>query len=100
RPLRNTARVAGNTVSRTVVARLDDGGTFDDIRHLVAGARGRKVYELGDPEIGIWSVGLVQGLINDIPTVDELVRRIVGEASELIERRLAGLLRTGEGIVR
>lgn len=92
RPLRNTARVASNRVSREVVAKLDAGARFEDVRELVAGARGRQVYELGDPEFGIWSVGLVQGLIDDIPTVDELVRRIVAEATELIEGRLGSLL--------
>ncbi|MER7016162.1 nitronate monooxygenase family protein [Saccharopolyspora sp. NPDC000359] len=92
RPLRNTARVASNSVSREVVSRLDDGGSFEDVRELVAGARGRQVYEQGDTELGIWSVGMVQGLINDIPTVDELVRRIVGEAGELIRGRLGNLL--------
>lgn len=92
RPLRNTARVASNTVSRAVVAKLADGGTFEDVRDLVAGARGRQVYEQGDPELGIWSAGMVQGLINDIPTVEELVQRIVAEAAELIRARLGGLI--------
>jgi nitronate monooxygenase len=92
RPLRNTARVASNTVSRTVVEKLADGGTFDDVRDLVAGARGRQVYEQGDTELGIWSAGMVQGLINDIPTVAELVERIVREAAELIQARLGRLV--------
>ncbi|MET9971252.1 nitronate monooxygenase, partial [Streptomyces sp. NPDC006356] len=55
RPLRNTARVASNTVSRKVVGVLDDGGAFPDVRDLVAGARGRKVFVDGDLEAGIWS---------------------------------------------
>ncbi|TDD83379.1 nitronate monooxygenase [Saccharopolyspora karakumensis] len=88
RPLRNTARVASNSVSREVVAKLDDGGAFEDVRELVAGARGRQVYEQGDTELGIWSVGMVQGLINDVPTVGDLVDRIVTEAGELIHDRL------------
>ncbi|MER5387926.1 nitronate monooxygenase family protein [Saccharopolyspora sp. NPDC002686] len=92
RPLRNTARVASNSVSREVVSRLDAGGAFEDVRELVAGARGRQVYEQGDTELGIWSVGMVQGLIDDVPTVDELVQRIVGEATELIRGRLGSLL--------
>jgi nitronate monooxygenase len=89
RPLGNTTRVASNTVSREVVALLDDGAAFEDVRHLVAGVRGREVYETGDPEAGIWSVGQVQGLIDDIPTVGELVDRIVTEAAAIIHGRLA-----------
>jgi NADH:quinone reductase (non-electrogenic) len=57
---------------------------------LVSGARGRTVYETGDPDAGVWTAGLVQGLIHDIPTVAELVGRIVGEAEQIIIERLAG----------
>ncbi|WP_317495059.1 nitronate monooxygenase family protein [Haloechinothrix sp. LS1_15] len=94
RPLRNTARVASNSVSRKVVEILEDGGEFGDVRELVSGARGRTVFENGDTEAGIWSAGMVQGLINDIPSVAELVERIVGEATELIQQRLTGLTST------
>ena len=92
RQLRNTARVAKNSVSTEVVRILADGGQFSDVQELVAGVRGRKVYENGDPDAGIWTVGMVQGLIHDIPTCEELVHRIVVEAAELIRGRLAGTL--------
>lgn len=92
RPLRNTARVASNTVSREVVEILDRGGKFEDVRELVAGARGRLVYENGDPEAGIWTVGTVQGIIHDIPTAGELVERIVADAESLIAERLSGMM--------
>ena len=54
--------------------------------------RGRGVYETGDPDAGIWSAGMVQGLIHDIPTCAELVSRIVREAEEIIGRRLKGMV--------
>lgn len=92
RSLRNTARVARNSISREVVEILSSGGKFEDVRHLVAGARGRAVFDSGDQEAGIWTAGTVQGLIHDIPTVGELVERIVTEADALIAGRLAGLL--------
>jgi len=92
RTLRNTARVASNSVSREVVGILAEGGQFEDVRELVAGARGRTVYELGDAEAGIWTAGMVQGLIHDVPTAGQLVERIVAEAEELIGTRLAGLV--------
>jgi NADH:quinone reductase (non-electrogenic) len=84
RTLRNTARVAKNSVSTEVIRILNEGGVFEDVRELVAGARGRTVYETGDVEAGIWTAGLVVGLIHDIPTCDELVSRMVAEAEELI----------------
>jgi nitronate monooxygenase len=90
RTLRNTSRVASNAVSREVVAIERKGGaTIDDLKHLVAGQRGRVVYEAGDPEYGIWSAGMVQGLIHDIPTCAELVSRIVREAEAIIAQRLS-----------
>lgn len=92
RPLRNTARVASNPVSRKVVQILAEGGEFADVRELVAGSRGRKVFEEGDPDLGIWSVGLAQGIIHDIPTVEELVSRIMREAEETIQQRLSGFV--------
>jgi NADH:quinone reductase (non-electrogenic) len=92
RPLRNTARVASNAVSREVVEILADGGHFDQVKDLVSGARGRTVYETGDPEAGIWSVGTCQGLIDDIPSAGDLVDRIVREAQEIITGKLAGLV--------
>ncbi|WWF06933.1 nitronate monooxygenase [Janibacter terrae] len=94
RQLRNTSRVASNAVSREVVARLEAGADFADVRELVAGARGRGVYETGDLDAGIWSVGLVQALVTDVPTVAELVDRIVDDAAGVIAERLSGLLVT------
>ena len=90
RTLRNTARVAKNSVSQEVLEIEREGGSFEDIKHLVAGKRGKTVYETGDPEAGIWSAGLCQGLIHDVPTCAELVERIMSEADAIINDRLAG----------
>ena len=92
RTMRNTSRVARNTVSQQVVAMEKEGTTFDQIRHLVAGSRGKQVFVTGDPNEGIWSAGQVQGLIHDIPSCAELVFRIVREAESMIENRLSGML--------
>lgn len=92
RTMHNTARVADNEISRKVVEIEKAGGKFEDVRDLVAGARGRRVFEEGDLDAGIWSAGQVQGLINDIPTCAELVSRMVTEAEALINSRLAGML--------
>lgn len=89
RTLNNTARVASNTVSREVVRILDDGGDFPAVRELVAGARGRRVYETGDVEAGIWSVGMVQGLIHDVPAAGDVVRRVVEQAEAVLRDRLS-----------
>ncbi len=93
RTLHNTARVMKNAVSQEVVAIERRGGaTFEDVQSLVAGKRGLSAMERGDTDGGIWSAGMVQGIINDIPTVRELVDRIVAEAEEIIENRLASMV--------
>ena len=96
RTLHNTARVAANSISAEVVEIESRGAEFGDIAHLVAGARGRKVFEDGDLEAGIWTAGQSQGLIDDIPTVAELVDRMVTEAESIIEDRLRGFV--GQGV--
>jgi nitronate monooxygenase len=94
RKFRNTARVARNSVSQRIKAiEAEPSSTFDDIRDLASGARGRSaVYAGGDPEGGVWTVGQAQGLIHDIPTCADLVDRITGQARDLIEQRLTGIL--------
>lgn len=93
RTLGNTARVASNEVSREVVEKLNAGAEFPEVRDLVSGQRGRTVYENGDIDAGIWSCGIVQGIINDIPTCDEVVTRIANEAADIITGRLAGFVK-------
>ncbi len=93
RPLRNTERVLRNAAvdrllekERTLGADLK----FEDIINEVAGVYPRIMIE-GDMEAGAWSCGMVAGLIHDIPTVKELIDRIMLEAEGIIYRRLAGL---------
>ena len=94
RTLRNTSRVARNAVSEEVVKiQQDPTKTIEDVRHLVAGVRGRtNVLGAGDTDGGIWTVGQSQGLIHDIPTCAELVQHISRQAEEVITGRLAGMV--------
>ena len=92
RTLHNTARVMKNAVSDEVVGIERAGGAqFEDVQHLVAGKRGQDAMAAGDTNGGIWSAGTVQGIINDIPTVKELIDRMVSEAEEIIAARLSGM---------
>jgi NAD(P)H-dependent flavin oxidoreductase YrpB (nitropropane dioxygenase family) len=91
RSLRNTSRVFGNSVAKRAIEMEREGKGIAEIGPVVAGAKGRAVYETGDLEHGIWSAGTSMGLIHDIPTCKELVERIVGEAEAIIKGRLAGM---------
>ena len=87
RTLRNTSRVARNAISEEVVKiQTDPTKTIEDVRHLVAGVRGRtNVLGQGDTDGGIWTVGQAQGLIHDIPTCKEMVANIMRQAEALLE---------------
>jgi nitronate monooxygenase len=94
RTLHNTARVMKNAVSDEVVAIERKGGAkFEDVQHLVAGVRGRKAMDEGDTDGGIWSAGMIQGLIHDIPSVEELIDRIVADAEKIIKGRLESMVK-------
>jgi len=89
RSMRNTARVAKNAVSQKVIELERGGASFDQVRDLVKGTRGREGLEKGDIDFGIWSAGMVQGLIHDVPSVKELIDRIMSDAEAIIGDRLA-----------
>ncbi len=94
RPLRNTERVLTNAgVERLLEKEKALGSTirFEDIIPEVAGVY-PKVMRDGEVDAGAWSCGLVASLIDDIPTAQELIDRIMGEAERLIRDRLTGLL--------
>lgn len=92
RPLRNTERVLTNSAVERLLekeAALGADIKFEDIIDEVAGVYPR-VMESGDMEAGAWSCGMVAGLINDVPTVQELIDGIMAEADQLINERLRG----------
>lgn len=90
RPLRNTERVLDNAAVGRILEterRLGEAVTFDDIRAEVADLYPRIMGE-GEMDAGAWSCGMVAGLVRDIPTVAELIERIVAEAEAIVRRRL------------
>ncbi len=93
RPLRNTERVLNNKATERVLAMEKEKGAdlkFEDILPDVAGVYPKVMME-GDMDIGVWSCGMVAGLINDVPTCKELIDRIMTEADALIAQRLKGM---------
>jgi nitronate monooxygenase len=95
RSIRNTERVLDNAAVEEILRLEREKGAalgIMDIRHLVAGAENRKVLQEGMMDNAAWSCGMVCGLIHDVPTVKELIDRIMAEAEALIRGRLEGLL--------
>jgi len=94
RPLRNTERVLNNKGVEKILEKEEKLGAhlkFEDIIKEVSGVYPKVMLE-GEMDAGAWSCGMVAGLIHDIPTVKELVDRIMEEAEDLIKQRLEGLL--------
>ena len=91
RPLRNTERVLTNANVERLIEKEKTLGAelkFEDIMPEVAGVYPR-VMKDGDVGAGAWSCGMVAGLIHDVPTVKELIDRIMSEAETIITQRLA-----------
>jgi nitronate monooxygenase len=94
RALRNTERVLKNSaVDRLLEIEHERGRSLkiEDIHDQVAGVYPKVMID-GDMDAGAWSCGMVAGLIQDIPTVKELIDRIMGDAERIIRGRLVGLL--------
>lgn len=92
RPLRNTERVLKNAAVERLLEKertLGAGLKFEDIIEQVAGVYPRIMQE-GAMDAGVWSCGMVAGLIHDIPTVQELIDRIMEQANRIIRQQLAG----------
>ena len=93
RRFKNTGRVAKNSISDQVVEISNrPEAVFQDIQPFVSGARGRVALETGDVDAGLVWAGQVQGLINDVPTCEELISRIMTDAEAIIRGRLAGMV--------
>jgi NADH:quinone reductase (non-electrogenic) len=90
RSLRNTERVLNNAATQSLLAKEKALGAdlkFEDIMTEVAGVY-PKIMKTGDMNAGVWSCGMVAGLIHDIPSVQELIDRIMSEAEAIIRQRL------------
>jgi nitronate monooxygenase len=93
RPLRNTERVLNNAAVEKLLEKEKSLGSdisFQDIAEEVAGVY-PKVMQNGDMDSGAWSCGMVAGLINNNPTVKELIDSIMDEANTIINKRLSHL---------
>jgi NAD(P)H-dependent flavin oxidoreductase YrpB (nitropropane dioxygenase family) len=88
---KNTTRLYKNKVAQEAlqIERESPTGKFEEVAHLMSGKRGKEVFTTGDVEYGVWTTGQVIGLINDIPTCDDLLKRIEKEAHAALQERQA-----------
>ena len=85
RSLRNSVRVLKNPVAERVAAMEKQGATVEEMAPLISGQRGKELLETGEVE-GLQACGQVVGLIHDIPSVEEVIDRVINEARDILER--------------
>ena len=95
RPLRNTERVLKNAAVDRLLQKEKELGPKLEFKDIIAEVGGvyPRIMKDGDMDAGAWSCGMVAGLIHDVPTVQELIGRIMREAETIIEQRLGGFMK-------
>jgi len=86
RSVNATHRVWNNKGAQKVLELEKSKSDQMEIFNAAAGAKSKLMYEEGDLNAGIISCGQGVGLINDIPTVKELIERIMKEAEEIVNK--------------
>lgn len=82
--IHNMIRVADNATARKCLEMEAQGATLQELMTVIAGVKSRAAFEAGDTEGAMFAVGPVIGLINDIPTCQELMDRMMAECEETI----------------
>jgi nitronate monooxygenase len=95
RPLRNTERVLKNAAVDRLLQKEKELGPKLEFKDIIAEVGGvyPRIMKDGDMDAGAWSCGMVAGLIHDVPTVQDLIERIMREAEAIIEQRLGGFMK-------
>ena len=96
RSYRNTARVYRNSIADQVAEIEARGGEFAEVHSLVSGGNQDKAWQTGDINAGMVTVGMCGGLINDIPTCQQLVQTIVSDAEQIVTGRLVSVVANTE----
>lgn len=86
RSLRNTERALRNAMAERVLEMEQQGATLEELAPHMSGLKGKELLETGNTDAGLHACGQVVGLVRDVPTVKELIDRIIDEAREVVGR--------------
>jgi nitronate monooxygenase len=86
RTIRNPHRLWRNKAVEKVLELESQKAPLQEIIQVASGENARKMYYEGDLDIGIVSCGQGVGLVKDIPTVKELLDRLMKEAENVIQK--------------
>ncbi len=86
RSLRNTMRAWRNELTMKIAEMEKEGVTLNELAPLLSGKRSFENIMKGKPEQALVACGEVIGLINDVPTVGEVVEKIMEQAKSTIKK--------------
>jgi len=84
--LRDPVRYMKTETAERVLEMEARGADLNELMPIISGFKNKEVIETGDLNAGIFSCGQYVGLVHDIPSVKELIDRIVTEADETLIR--------------
>ncbi len=86
RSVNNTHRIWKNKAAQQLLELESQGAALFQLIQVASGERSEKMYREGDVDLGVVSCGQGVGLIRDVPTVGELLDRVMTEAEEVIAK--------------
>lgn len=81
-----THRVWTNVAAQKCAEVESCGGGLEDVLNVVSGENSKMMYDTGKLNAGIISLGQGVGLVHDIPSVEELFKRIISQATEIVTK--------------
>ena len=86
RSVGNTHRIWNNKAAQQVLELEAQGAPLFQLIQAASGDKAEKMYRDGDIDLGVVACGQGVGLVKDIPTVKELLDRVMAEAEDIISR--------------
>jgi len=86
RSVGNTHRIWNNKAAQHVLELESQGAPLFKLIQAASGDKAEEMYKHGDTDLAVVSCGQGVGLVRDIPTVKELLDRIMTEAKETISQ--------------
>jgi len=84
--IKNASRVVRTEHTEKILEMENRGATLEELLPMISGQRGRNTYATGDVSGASISVGQVVGLVNDYPSVKEIIDGIISEARSIMQR--------------
>ncbi|MFD1018020.1 NAD(P)H-dependent flavin oxidoreductase [Thalassobacillus hwangdonensis] len=83
RSIKAPARALKNSWTERIIALEEDAGGYDSLKSFIGGTANKRYIHDGKTDEGFAWAGQVAGRIKDVPSVDELFKRMLKEAEEI-----------------